>query len=77
MSNWLTLSDAATYCGLSVHTLRRYLRHPQRPLPARQVGRRLVVSTDDLEAWLRSFPVVGEEADLAAIIARGLEGVER
>ena len=61
MHGWFDLKDAANYCSLSIRTLRRYIGHPQHPLPVRLVGGKLLIARDELDVWLRSFPQAGED----------------
>lgn len=49
---WLTLQQLSRYSGLSVATLRRQLRNPERPLPHRRVGRRILVRLSAFNRWL-------------------------
>ena len=61
MRGWLDLRGVSKYCALSVRTLRRYIGHPQHPLPVRCVGGKWLIAQDDLDAWLQSFPRAGED----------------
>ncbi len=64
MKEWMSLKTVAKeYADLSERTLRGYLGHPERPLPARYVGGKLLIPRAELEMWLRSFPRRGEDID--------------
>lgn len=52
---YLPLSDLASYCGLSVKTLRRYLRDPVSPLPHYQPASKIVVRVSEFHAWMARF----------------------
>ena len=56
VSPWLSYEEASAYSGLSVRTLRRAARDPDRPLPVRYVSDRVLIHRDDLDSWLRSAP---------------------
>jgi hypothetical protein len=61
---WLSLKAAPKeYVDLSERTLRSFLHHPTHPLPARRVSGKWLVSRQDLDTWLKSFPRAGEDAD--------------
>ena len=61
MKQWLGLRTVAKeHADLSERTLHAYLSHPTHPLPALRVGGKWLVSREDLDAWLRSFPKAGE-----------------
>jgi excisionase family DNA binding protein len=72
---WLDLRHAAAYCCLSVRTLRRYIRHPQHPLPVRRVGGKVLIPRADLEAWLKAWPRTQEQAQ--QVVDRLMETVQR
>ena len=65
-SGWLTLRQAAAYCGCSVKTMRRHLADAARPAPGYKVGHAWRFHPEDLDTWLRSFPRNG--ADLEAVV---------
>jgi excisionase family DNA binding protein len=47
-----TVTEAATFARLSTKTLRRAIGAADRPLRCYRVGRRIVISEDDLIGWL-------------------------
>lgn len=53
---YLPLKDLADYSGLSVRTLRDYLRDPVSPLPYYQpAGGKVLVKREDFDAWMERF----------------------
>jgi hypothetical protein len=67
---YLDLGELARYSGLSISSLRRYLRDPEHPLPHYQVRGagntrgRVLVSKREFDAWVCSFapaPATHEE----------------
>lgn len=58
---YFDLDGLARYSGLSVSSLRRFLRDPDNPLPHHQVrgaGKtrgRIIVSKREFDAWVRAF----------------------
>jgi hypothetical protein len=51
----MPLRTLASYAGLSVRTLRGYLRHPLTPLPHYRIGGKLLVRRSDYDAWMLGF----------------------
>lgn len=51
----LSVKGAAPILGVSAFTLRKWVR--ERRIPFHQVGRRIVLDRDDLEAFLRACRV--------------------
>lgn len=51
----LSISEAALYAGISPVTLRRYIASSRGP-SVQRVGRRVLISVANLEAWLSSEP---------------------
>lgn len=54
----LSPDEAAKVAGIGRTLLKREIR--DKKLIARKVGRRTVITVDDLSAWLKSLPQVGE-----------------
>ena len=58
---YFDLDRLSRYSGLSLSSLRRYLRDPDHPLPhheVRSAGKtrgRVLVRKDEFDAWVRSF----------------------
>jgi excisionase family DNA binding protein len=55
----LTVTSAAARCGVSPFTLRTYLRRGR--LPYFKVGRRIVLDSADVDAFLRACRVEARE----------------
>jgi excisionase family DNA binding protein len=49
---FLSLRGLAAYCGLSVRKLRDLLDDPSHPLPAYQVGGKILVRASEFDAWM-------------------------
>lgn len=50
-AGYLTLEQLSAYSQISTRQLRRYLRRPLAPLPARRNGRRAIVARTEFDAW--------------------------
>ena len=65
---YLTVEETADLIGCSVSTVRRALRHPDRPLPHIKLGlgaercARVLCRHDEVLAWIESHRVTGAEA---------------
>lgn len=67
---YLPLKDLAQYSGLSVRTLRVYLRDPVAPLPYYQpAGGKVLVRREDFDAWMERFRKAGTSTVDAAVDA--------
>lgn len=53
-SRWLCVKEAAAYARAGTWTIYKAIRSGQ--LPARWVGRRLVVDRNDLDGWIQGLP---------------------
>lgn len=85
---YLGLAALAAYSGLSVRTLRAWLRHPLHPLPHyrvgaldRRAGRRgakIVVRRSDYDTWAARWRVqqAAPSRDLGAIMAAAVASVK-
>jgi excisionase family DNA binding protein len=57
---YLSVAELATYSGLSVRTLKRYLAQPpQDALPCLRVGRRVLVKKSSFDDWIARFTSCG------------------
>ena len=64
MKQWMSLQTIyKEYADLGERNLRKDLRDPTHPLPARLVGGKWLVARDDFDAWIRTFPKAGEDID--------------
>jgi hypothetical protein len=65
---YLDLGELARYSGLSISSLRRFLRDPDNPLPHHRVrgaGKargRLLVRKAEFDAWVRAFAPAAPDA---------------
>lgn len=50
---YVSLKALARYSGLSVRTLRPYLKHSVRPLPCYRVGGRILVRQSEFDQWVQ------------------------
>lgn len=81
----LRLTELASYSGLSVRTLRRFLTDPVHPLPCHRVGRAVLVLRSVFDAWLdehhtsSSKPAEASDPELplARRIALQIRGLDR
>jgi excisionase family DNA binding protein len=56
----ISVRDAAASTSLSEYEIRNAINSGH--LEARRLGRRIVILTDDLKAWLEALPKVGDVA---------------
>jgi hypothetical protein len=49
---WLGLRDLTRYAAISERTLREWIRRPVDPLPAVQVGTKILVSRRSFDHWM-------------------------
>ncbi len=52
---YLSLRSLSMYSGLSIRTLRNYLRHPACPLPFYRVGGRILIRISEFDRWVEQF----------------------
>lgn len=53
---FLDLPEVATYLGVSLETVYRYIRNKSRPLPAIKISsKRLLANKKELDDWIFSF----------------------
>jgi len=65
---YLSLRSLATYAGLSIRTLRGYLRRPHAPLPHYRIGGKILVRRSEFDRWASEFKVVRPHVDLDAVV---------
>jgi excisionase family DNA binding protein len=63
---YLPLVELATYAGLSVQTLKKYLDDPRHPLPYYRVGGRILVRRSDFDAWALLYRIAPADDDVDA-----------
>jgi hypothetical protein len=74
MDAYRSLKGLAAYSGLSVRTLRGYLRHPAHPLTHFHVGGKILVKQSEFDTWIATFRVSTAAGvdDMVADILKGL-----
>lgn len=65
---YLPLKVLATYCGLSVRTLRDCLGRLERPLPSYRIGGKILVRRSEFDAWAQQFRRQPDAADIGALV---------
>ena len=68
---YLTLRGLADYSGIAPSTLRAYLNDPAHPLPAYQLGGRLLFRVSEFDRWIeahRRRPRVDVDAIVADVL---------
>ena len=54
---WLDVRALTQYASVSVRTVREWVHRPTNPLPAAQVGNKLLVSRTAFDTWLAAHRV--------------------
>lgn len=54
---WLDVRDLTQYASVSVRTVREWVHRPTNPLPASQVGNKLLISRTAFDTWLAAHRV--------------------
>jgi len=54
---WMGLARLTGYADVSVRTLGEWIRHPTNPLPAYQVGRKILIRRSDFDAYVERHPL--------------------
>jgi len=74
MDAYLSMKALARYSGLSVRTLRGYLKHPACPLPHFHVGGKILVKQSEFDTWIAAFrvSVAAHVDDIVADVLKGL-----
>jgi excisionase family DNA binding protein len=67
---WLGLRELSQYAAVSERTLRSWLRLPVNPLPAAQVGTKILVRRSQFDAWLERHRIKPRDfVDVDAIVS--------
>lgn len=75
---WLDLRALTEYACVSERTIRGWIHSPTNPLPAVQVGRKILVSRRMFDTWLERHTVRPlEEINIDVIVREVVEGVRR
>jgi excisionase family DNA binding protein len=56
-TEWLDLRALTQYASVSVRTVREWVHRPTNPLPASQVGNKLLISRTAFDEWLTAHMV--------------------
>lgn len=65
---WLDIRAVTEYASVSERTLREWIRLPINPLPAVQVGGKILIRKSILDRWLESHPFQAESVDINRIV---------
>ena len=72
---WLSLRGLGEYAQVSERTLRGWIHSPADPLPAAQVGGKILICRRDFDSWLRRHRIISTESvDVNAIVNEIVEG---
>ncbi len=72
---YMPLRELAAYSGLSVRTLRGYLRRRARPLPSYRVGGKTLVRRREFDQWVVQFRVNVDRDAVETIVSSMLAGL--
>jgi excisionase family DNA binding protein len=53
---WMDLKAIQRYACVSERTIRDWIHRPQNPLPAFQVGKKILIRRSQFDQWLESHP---------------------
>jgi excisionase family DNA binding protein len=70
---YLSLSEAASYIGLSERTIRKLLLE----IPHFRIGSKLLFRKSELDAWILQYREQGAELDLGRLADEALKGLLR
>ncbi len=59
---WLDVRALTQYASVSVRTIREWVHRPTNPLPAAQVGTKLLISRSAFDAWLAAHKIVTSQS---------------
>ena len=72
---WLSLRGLGEYAQVSERTLRGWIHSPADPLPAAQVGGKILICRRDFDSWMRRHRIIpAESVDVDAIVKGIVEG---
>ena len=75
-AEWLDLQALTKYASVCERTIRGWIHSPTNPLPAVQVGRKILVSRRVFDTWLERHAVKPlEEINIDVIVREVVEGV--
>ena len=73
MPEWLDLKALTTYACISERTLREWIHRPTNPLPATQVGTKILIRRTSFDQWLENHRL--KSVDVGCIVDEILAGV--
>ncbi len=73
---WLSLRGLGEYAQVSERTLRGWIHSPVDPLPAAQVGGKILIRRHEFDSWLERHKIQSlEGAQIDSIVKEVVEGV--
>jgi excisionase family DNA binding protein len=73
-AEWLDLKTLEQYACVSERTLRTWIHRPVNPLPAAQVGNKILIRRSAFDGWLETHKV--RAVDIEGIVEDLIAGVE-
>jgi excisionase family DNA binding protein len=77
---WLDLKALTRYASVSERTIREWIHRPRHPLPAVQVGKKILVRRTQFDQWLEAHPfrpMVVTSVDVDAVVQDVLQGLRK
>ncbi|MCU1384339.1 MAG: hypothetical protein JWL71_3036 [Acidobacteria bacterium] len=65
---YFTLRALSAYSGLSIRTLRDYLKHQGNPLPCYRPGGKLLVKRSDFDRWMDGYRTAAPSATVDSVV---------
>ena len=75
VAEWLDLKNLSRYACVSERTLRAWIHRPTNPLPATQVGSKMLIRKSAFDGWLETHKV--QVVDIEGIVEDLIVGVRR
>lgn len=76
-TEWLDLTSLQQYADVSNRTLRLWIHRADNPLPAAQVGRKILVRKREFDRWLRQHRSPKSADTVKAIVDDVMKGMRR
>jgi excisionase family DNA binding protein len=73
MPEWLDLKALTGYACVSERTVREWIHRPTNPLPATQVGTKILISRTSFDRWLENHRL--KSVDVGCMVDEILAGV--
>ena len=75
---WLDLRAITGYACVSERTVREWIHRPQDPLPAVQVGKKLLLRRSVFDRWLEAHPFrAAVSIDVGRVVEEVLQGLRK